>query len=129
MDNVNFDKQSYLPTEHSTHRGSYLSYIDESDFAEESYCYNRTPIQMILSKFCDHSISDYIFHTRIALEYDDEEAFVFVFKGALVFTHLFDEKEHDLKTNPTIYIIKFQQIYFYNLQVNESEGNHILLQF
>lgn len=126
----NYDPQCRLPTEqstHYTHRGSYISYLDESDFTDDTFSLSRTPIQVILSKYCDNSISEYIFHTRILLEYDEEEAFVFVFKGSLVFTHLFEE--HDLKTNPIIYIIKYQQIYFYDLQVNESEGNHIILQF
>ncbi len=96
-------------------------FIDESQF--------KTPIQIILNKFCENSISEYIFHTRIFLEYDEEDAFIFIFKSSLVFTHLFDDKEAELKTNPIIYIIKFQQIYFYDLIVNETDGNHIILQF
>jgi hypothetical protein len=99
---------------------------DKQDNIETTF---KTPIQLILNKFCDNNINDYIFHTRIFLEYDEEDAFIFIFKNSLVFTHLFDENETELKSNPIIYIIKFQQIYFYDLTVNETDGNYIILQF
>ena len=89
----------------------------------------NTPIQVILCKYCENNINEYIFHTRVLLEYDEAEAFVFLLQNSLVFTHLFDEKDTELKINPIIYIIKFQQIYFYELQLNETDGNYIILQF
>jgi hypothetical protein len=94
---------------------------DEQEMGNRSYqvVVNRffytTPTQSILNKFCDNSINDYIFHTKIFLEYDDENAFIFVFKNSLVFTHLFDENKDTLVDNPIIYIIKFQQVKIYFL--------------
>src|SRR5690349_20593886 len=115
----NLDRLS-IQTDRSTQitgRASVFSFIGEMSGIEEETFEINTPIQMILSKFCDNNLNEYIFHTRIYLEYDEEEAFVFVFKSSLVFTHLFDEKEHELKVNPIIYIIKYQQIYFFELHV------------
>ena len=68
-----------------------------------------SPLQSIITKFCNNSINNYVFHTKLYLDYDDENAFIFIFKNSLVFTHLFDEKSN-LTENPIIYIIKYQQV-------------------
>jgi len=70
---------------------------------------SKTPLQSIITKFCNNKIQDYIFHTKIYLEYDEESAFIFIFKNSLVFTHIFDEKSN-VTENPIIYIVKFQQV-------------------
>ncbi len=70
---------------------------------------SKTPLQSIITKFCNNRIQDYIFHTKIYLEYDEESAFIFIFKNSLVFTHIFDEKSN-VTENPIIYIVKFQQV-------------------
>jgi len=91
---------------------------------------NKTPIQVIVENYSDTGKDNYIFHTRVILDYDEEEAFIFVLKNCLVFTHIFNEKNTELKTIPAIYyVIKFQQIYFYDIQINETLGNKILIQF
>lgn len=69
----------------------------------------KTPLQSIITKFCNNQITDYIFHTKIYLEYDEENAFIFIFKNSLVFTHIFDEKSN-VTENPIIYIVKFHQV-------------------
>jgi hypothetical protein len=73
----------------------------------------KTPLQLIITKFCNNNIQDYIFHTKIYLEYDEESAFIFIFKNSLVFTHIFDEKS-SVSENPIIYIVKFQQVKRFN---------------
>lgn len=111
-----------------------VSYLSTSvTFCEENLIsdniQNKTPILTFLHKYCENSIKDYIFHTRVVLEYDEEEAFVFIFKNSIVFTHMYEDKQSTQNKNPIIYIIKFQQLYFYELQVNESDGNQIIIQF
>jgi hypothetical protein len=68
-----------------------------------------SPLQSLITKFCNNSINNYVFHTKLYLEYDDENAFIFIFKNSLVFTHLFDEKSN-VTENPIIYIVKYQQV-------------------
>ena len=68
-----------------------------------------SPLQTLITKFCNNSINNYVFHTKLYLEYDDENAFIFIFKNSLVFTHLFDEKSN-VTENPIIYIVKYQQV-------------------
>jgi hypothetical protein len=111
----------------SNYRGSVLSFasidiVSEKDFDAQSknednnefhqianqFLY-KTPLQSIITKFCNNKITDYIFHTKIYLEYDEENAFIFIFKNSLVFTHIFDEKSN-ITENPIIYIVKFQQV-------------------
>ena len=102
-------------------RGSLLSFFSvgsESDTQDEiskplqqlvSKFFFQSPLQSIITKFCNNTINDYVFHTKIYLEYDEENAFIFIFKNSLVFTRLFDEK-HNVTENPIIYIVKFQQV-------------------
>ena len=112
-------------------RVSYLS--TNVTFCEENFISDniqtKTPILTLLHQYCENSINDYIFHTRVLLEYDEEEAYVFIFKNSIVFTHMYDDKQITQNKNPIIYIIKFQQLYFYELQVNETDGNKIIIQF
>ena len=136
MENLETCASEYTKTtllnSNSQERESYLKLLADDYNTNNIYTrFNfKTPIQTILKKFCDNKIDEYIFHTRIYLEYDEEEAFVFVFKSSLVFTHVFEENENEQMANPIIYIIKFQQIYYYYLQVNETDSaNHIILQF
>ena len=89
----------------------------------------KTRIKSFLNKYCDNTIGDFIFRTKIFLEYDEDHAFIFILSNCLIFTHLFDDNETEFKSNPILYIIKFQQIYFYDLQVNQNDGNYINLQF
>jgi hypothetical protein len=104
-----------------------MNFCEENLISDQSS--TKTPILTILNKFCANNVRDYVFHTRVVLEYDEEEAFVFLFKNSIVFTHLYDDKESEINKNPIIYIIKFQQLYFFDLQINESDGNHIIIQF
>ncbi len=113
-------------------RDSYLFQANSLKIQDQEKDLNydfQTPIQQIIIKFCDNSVEDYIFHTRIFLEYDEEDAFIFIFNNSLVFTRLFDENSKTTIPNPIIYIIKLQQIYYYDLHVNETDGNYIILQF
>ncbi len=95
-------------------RGSLFSFFEmkeslvDTTNQEDKRFYFDSPIQSILTKFCENSINDYVFHTKIYLEYDEENAFVFIFSNSLVFTHIFDEKT--VYDNPILYIIKFQQV-------------------
>ncbi len=121
------EPQSEISTQLSN-RTSNLTIFDES-LISDNHSTTKTPILTILHKFCENNVRDYIFHTRVMLEYDEEEAFVFLFKNSIIFTHLYEDKEANNMTNPVIYMIKFQQLYFFDLQINETDGNHIIIQF
>lgn len=89
-----------------------------------------TPTQHIL-KMLSENEDEYIYHTQLFLEYDNENAFIFILKKCIVFTHLLPEDISSLgcESDLILYIIKFSQIYCFELDVNEIDGNHILLQF
>jgi hypothetical protein len=121
------DAKSILSNRFGENRGSMFSYLSYDSLSEKEtetqsltdnnnqfqqivdQFFYTTPLQSIITKFCNNQITDYIFHTKIYLEYDEENAFIFIFKNSLVFTHIFDEKSK-VTENPIIYIVKFQQV-------------------
>jgi hypothetical protein len=145
--NLSFYSFIEHPNSNSSPQEMTSSILSNVEISEKKFIF-KTPIQQILKRFCDNNINDYIFHTKIFLEYDDENAFIFIFKNSIVFTHLSlddsmsispispskenitnNEKNQTANPNPIIYIIKFSHVYYYELQVNENDGNHVIIQF
>lgn len=80
------------------------------EFKPQTQYLTSTPIQLIITSYCDNKLNDYIFHTKLFLEYDEENAFIFIFKNGLIFTKVYDEKSETPTENPIIYSIKFMQV-------------------
>jgi hypothetical protein len=75
---------------------------------------SKTPIEFLFSKILNLSISEYIYHTKAYLEYDEEEVFVFILHGFVIFTQAFEDNETQFDTNIVIYKISYNQV-LYNL--------------
>jgi hypothetical protein len=71
---------------------------------------SKTPIELLFNKFLGISINEYIYHTKAYLEYDEEEVFVFILRGFVIFTHLFEDDETELDSNIIIYNISYNQV-------------------
>ena len=64
---------------------------------KDVFLINNTPIRDIFSKIVNIPIEDYVFHTKVFLEYDQDRAFIFITKKVLFFTLLFLDESDNLK--------------------------------
>ena len=81
----------------------------------ENIYMSKTPIELVL-KLCGIEIQDYIFHTKIFLEYDEDEGFIFILKNNVIFTYLFDE-ESEIDEKVILYIISLEKVNTNNLDI------------
>ena len=81
----------------------------------ENIYMSKTPIELTL-KLCGKEIKNYIFHTKIYLEYDEDDAFIFILKDDVIFTYLFDE-ESNIDEKLILYIVSFEKVYSFNIDI------------
>jgi hypothetical protein len=128
-------EKSFIENGESSPTKSKLLQISDNKIDELFFL--QAPLQLIINKFCENNMQDFLFHTKVYLDYDKSDAYIFIFKTNLIFTRLFDEKSKELNENPIIYTINFKQvsmffekkICYFNLTINENDGNFISLQF
>jgi hypothetical protein len=69
--------------------------------------FSKTPIELLLNKFLNLNISEYIYHTKTYLEYDEEEVFVFILQKSIIFTRLFEDDDTNFEI---LYNISYSQV-------------------
>jgi hypothetical protein len=79
-----------------------------------------------LSKDCEY---DFKFESKMYLEYEQDEAFIFIYNKILIITHLFTQKELDnTNISPILYQIPIENISYVDMQY-EEEGNVLIIQY
>lgn len=91
---------------------------------------NCPPIIGVMQAYFPESFSHFIYHTKVILENDKENYLIFVFENSLIFTHYFEDSS-TVQSNPILYRIKFQDIFYKEFEINQDTGerNCIILQF
>lgn len=88
------------------------------------------PIFTLITKFFDEQIENFIHYTKTYLEYENCEAFIFIFKSGIYITKIFDESS-PITITPLKYKVKYKQIFHKELDIvsDQDECNSIKIQF
>lgn len=94
MNNISDEKNKF-----SLQKGSSLGLIKfDNPQNQMQFLINLTPVREIFNKILNISIEEYIFHTKVFLEYDEDQAFIFITKQTLFFTYIFLDEKDNLKS-------------------------------
>jgi len=86
-----------------------------------------TPLEYVINTYTDFTMEEYIFHSKIFLEYDNIEAFIIILKESILLSYVLEEEINKIISNPIIIKIEFAQIYNIDLILNQGNINSIIL--
>lgn len=67
--------------------------------SQDIFLINNTPIRDIFNNIVNIPIDDYVFHTKVFLEYDEDQAYIFITKQIIFFSQIFLDEKGNLKEN------------------------------
>jgi len=79
-----------------------INFVANPQQSQDIFLINNTPIRDIFKDIVNIPIDDYVFHTKVFLEYDEDQAFIFITKQMIFFTQIFLDDKGNLKENTQV---------------------------